>query len=184
LDFFSLHNPSSFLFVRNHFPIFAPSYGCVTDPGEKSVTFQPVMIHVGNLVLSAVCGFLFAAAWWMFVDGTALADVKGDNAGPAWIYFPGILATIGLFLVSNLPPSMFQKENSEESSTLQKTILLLAVMCKSAAVIVAVWCYIAKEEDRVGGYKEWRGISVILQAITISCVSFAWNFLYQDPGAY
>jgi hypothetical protein len=142
------------------------------------------MVHVGNLVLSAVCGLLVSAGWWMFVDATALADVKGYGPGVAWIYFPGILTTIGLFLMSNLPSTMFSKESSEEVTPLQKVILMLSVMSKSAGIIVAVWCYIQKEGDRQGGYQQWRGIAVILQAIVISCASFAWSFLYRDPNSY
>jgi hypothetical protein len=142
------------------------------------------MVHRCNLVLSALCGFLFALGWWLFIDGTALADVHGDGGGPAWIYFPGILATIGLFLMSNLPPSMFQKNNSQDTLWWQKGLLLLAVMLKSAALIVAIWCYVANEEHRNNSYNKWRGVSVIVQSILIAGSSFAWNFLYQDPEGF
>jgi hypothetical protein len=142
------------------------------------------MVHVANLVLSAVCGFLFAAGWWMFIDGAALADrkVHDEGAGPAWIYPPGILATIGLFLLSNLPTSMFQKDNTEESVWWQKLILVVSVMCKSAGIIVAIWCYVAKETSD-NGYLQWRGIATIVQTVLITIASFAWNFLYQDPNS-
>jgi hypothetical protein len=144
------------------------------------------MVHAANLVLSAVCGFLFAAAWWLFVDGTALADRKGHGSGPAWIYPPGILATLGLFLISNLPTTMFQKGSSEESLWWQKGILLVSVMCKCAGIIVAIWLYVinAEKGDGDNGYVQYRGIATIVQTVLISITSFAWNFLYQDPNSY
>jgi hypothetical protein len=138
-----------------------------------------------NVALSAICGFVFAVAWWLFVDGCAIAGVNGSGKIPFWVFCPGILCTIGLFLMSNLPPTMFQKDNGagDETTGLQKAILLFAVMFKASGVIVAIWCYVAKAHDRVGGYEEWRGISTIVQSVLIVSASFAWNFLYQDPNA-
>jgi hypothetical protein len=86
--------------------------------------------------------------------------------------------------MSNLPPTMFQKDTGggDETTGLQKVILLFAVMFKASGIIVAIWCYVAKTDDRKGGFEEWRGISTIVQSVLISGASFAWNFLYQDPN--
>jgi hypothetical protein len=141
-----------------------------------------------NTILSAICGFFFAVSWWLFIDGAALADRKeaGEGAGPFWVYVPGILSTIGLFLMSNLPPSMFQKDNSDEHTGLQKGILVLSVICLFAGVIEGAWCYASppKSLHTEGGYRQWRGISAIIQAVVIAIISFAWNFLYRDPNAF
>jgi hypothetical protein len=95
-------------------------------------------MNKSNIALAAVCGFLFGVGWWLIVDAASWADVHGHGAGPFWIYVPGILATIGLFLMSNPPATMFQKDSSEEHSCLQKLILLVSVMCKAVAVITGV----------------------------------------------
>jgi hypothetical protein len=138
-----------------------------------------------NVVLSAICGFVFAVAWWLFVDGCALASVRDTGKIPFWVFCPGILCTVGLFLMSNLPPSMFQKDSGggDETTGLHKAILLFAVIFKASGVITAAWCYASKKTDREGGFEQWRGISAIIQSVLITSASFAWNFLYQDPNA-
>ncbi|KAH0790230.1 membrane protein [Histomonas meleagridis] len=144
-------------------------------------------MNTRNIVLSAICGLFFAAAWWIFIDGVSVVDVKDPDqgAGPFYLYCPGILATIGLFLMSNLPSFMFSKEDTgEETSLLQKLILVLSVACMLAGIIVAIWCYVAKKGDRDTGLKQWRGVSMIIQSIVISLVSFAWNFFYKDPNGF
>lgn len=134
-----------------------------------------------NYVLDAICGVLFSAAWWMFADAVAATDVKpGYGAGSFYLYVPGILSTIGFFLMSNLPTSMFEKDNSEEHTWWQKLILVLAVMCDAAAIICAIWCYVAKKNDRTTGFLKWRGVSTIVQACLITLSGFLWNFLYTD----
>lgn len=139
-----------------------------------------------NIVLSAVCGVIFAAAWWIFADAVAYADTKpGQNAGKFEIYVPGILATIGLFLMSNLPTSMFAKNSGEEHTWWQKLILVLSIMCMLAGIIESVWIYVAKKNSlKEHSYTDYRGIAPIAQSIMITVISFAWNFLYQDPNAY
>ena len=139
-----------------------------------------------NIALSAICGFFFAVAWWIFVDGLSYCDVQpGNNAGPFYLFCPGVLCTIGLFLMCNLPTSMFAKEDTgDEIQTYQKIILIVAVMFKFAGIIVAVWCYAAKKGDRNTNAKRWRGISTIIQSVVITLVSFAWNFLYKDPNGF
>lgn len=133
-----------------------------------------------NWILDGVCGFLFAAAWWMFVDGMAAA-----NGGPGYLYAPGILTTIGFFLLSNLPSSMFRKnEWGEETEWWLKAILLLAVVAEFSGIVGAIWLFAAKESDRVGSVNTWRGVSSIVQSVVITIASYMWNFLYKDPEAY
>ena len=142
-------------------------------------------MNARNIVLSAVCGFFFAVAWWLFVDGISIVDVNGGGSGPFYLYCPGILATIGLFLMSNLPSYMFSKEDTgEETTVVQKVVLVLSVVCMLAGIIVAIWCYVEKKGDRDTNIKQWRGISTIVQSIVISLVSFAWSFLYKDPNGF
>ena len=142
-------------------------------------------MHTGNIILSSACGFFFAVAWWLFVDGVSIVDASGDNAGPFYLYVPGIMATIGLFLMANLPAHMFSKEDTGEDTTvLQKVILVLSIICMLAGIITAVWTYIEKKSDRNTSNKQWRGASTIVQSILISMVSFAWAFLYKDPNGF
>jgi NO-binding membrane sensor protein with MHYT domain len=86
--------------------------------------------------------------------------------------------------MSNLPPSMFQKDSGEETLWWQKALLLLSVVLKCSALIVAIWCYVVKTRHRSTWYTQLRGISVIVQAVLIAGSSFAWNFLYQDPNGF
>lgn len=133
-----------------------------------------------NLILDGVCGFLFAAAWWVFVDGMAAA-----HGGPGYLYAPGILATIGFFLLANLPTTMFQKSQwGEETEWWLKAILLLAVVCEFGGIVTSIWLFAEKTGDREGSVNTWRGASSIVQPVVITLASFMWNFLYKDPEAY
>ena len=144
------------------------------------------MVNKCNLVLDAICGLLFAAGWWMFIDGIAYADTQPNTgAGPGYLYVPGILTTIGFFLMSNLPYEMFHKDGwGDETTWWQKAILVLAVMCEFAGIIVGVWLYIERKSDRVQGWQQWRGVSSIVQGVLITIASFAWNFFYQNPDGW
>ncbi|OHS92907.1 membrane protein [Tritrichomonas foetus] len=152
---------------------------------ESSQKIKNKMSNKCNYALDVICGLLFAASWWMFADGVASVDVKpGFNAGGFYLYVPGILTTIGFFLMSNLPTSMFQKDNTDEHTWWQKMILVLSVMCKLAGIICAIWCYIDKKADRSTSFLKWRGISTIVQSLLITASSFLWNFLYKDEDSY
>ena len=144
------------------------------------------MVNKCNLALDAICGLLFAAGWWMFIDGIAYADTQpGEGAGPGYLYAPGLLATIGFFLMSNLPYNMFHKDGwGDETTWWQKAILVLSVMMEFAGIIVGAWLYAERKNDRNAVYKQWRGVSAIIQSVLITIASFTWNFLYHDPDAY
>ena len=142
-------------------------------------------MNTQNIVLSSACGFFFAVAWWLFVDGVSIVDSQGGNAGPFYLYVPGIMATIGLFLMANLPPQMFSKEDTgEDTTTLQKVILVLSIMCMLSGIITAIWTYVENKSHRETANQQWRGVSTIVQSILISLVSFAWAFLYKDPNGF
>ena len=138
-----------------------------------------------NYFLDVICGILFAAGWWMFIDGMAYADKQpGENAGPGYLYVPGILTTIGFFLMSNLPSGLFHRDSyGEDTAAWQKALLVISVMCELAGIICGVWLYIDRSADRDLGYRKWRGISSIVQGVVITIASFLWNFAYQDPDA-
>jgi hypothetical protein len=136
------------------------------------------MANKCNLALAAISGFLFAGAWWIFIDGVALADKNGHNAGPFWVYVPGILTTIGCFIMCNLPPTMFVKgSGDEEHAPWQKALLVFATVCEFAGLIEGIWCYVEKKGDRADGYTQWRGVSAIVQSVLIAIVTFGWNFM-------
>ena len=134
-----------------------------------------------NYILSGLVGFFFGVAWWMFVDGVAAVNPQpGYNAGSFYLYGPGILTTIGFFIMSNLPTSMFEKDNTEEHTWWQKALLVFSVMLMLAGIIEGIWTYIDKKADRVTSLQQWRGVSMIVQGIIITACSFCWNFLYKD----
>ena len=138
---------------------------------------------IGNTVLTIVCAFFFTAAWWIFVDGVSMVNSKGSGTGPFYIYLPGILTTIGLFLINNLPTFMFSKEDTgDEATTLQKAILVISVVFLLSGVVVGFWLNFSKKVDRSTSIKRWRAISAAIQSVTILIVSFVWSFLYRDPN--
>ena len=142
------------------------------------------LMIIQNIVLSAVCGFFFAAAWWVFVDGVSLVDARGSGAGPFYLYLPGILSTIGLFLINNLPAFMFSKENTgDEATVLQKVILVISVICMLAGIAIGIWLNTSKKVDRGTSLKRWRAITAVIQAVVITIVAFLWCFLYKDPDS-
>ena len=136
-----------------------------------------------NYVITSISAFLFAGSWWMFADGIAFTDVhSGYGRGGFYLYVPGILTTIGFFLMSNLPTSMFEKDNTDEHTWWQKLILVLSILCYCAGIICSIWCYVAKKGDRQTSFTKWRGVSSIVQALLITLSGFLWNFLYQDDS--
>ncbi|KAH0790232.1 transmembrane protein 50A [Histomonas meleagridis] len=140
------------------------------------------MVVVRNVVLTSLVGFLFAASWWVFVDGVSLSDVNNSGTGPFWLYCPGILTTIGLFLISNLPTYMFAKEDTgEETTVLQKIILVISVICLFGGVAAGIWLNASKKVDRSDSFKKWRAIAALIQSCVITLISFAWCYLYVDP---
>ncbi|KAK8891995.1 Transmembrane protein 50A [Tritrichomonas musculus] len=141
------------------------------------------MGKVANHVVTIISAVLFSAAWWMFADGIAATDVEpGYGRGGFYLYVPGIMTTIGFFLMSNLPTSMFEKDNDDEHQWWQKLILVLSILCYCAGIICAIWCYVAKKKDRQTSFTKWRGISSIVQALMITLAGFIWNFLYRDDS--
>lgn len=136
-----------------------------------------------NIVITVISGVLFSVAWWIFADGIAFTDIQpGYGRGDFYLYVPGILTTIGLFLMSNLPTSMFEKDNNDEHTWWQKLILVISVLCYLAGMICGIWCYVEKKKDRQTRFTKWRGISSIVQPILITLSGFLWNYLYYDDG--
>ena len=105
------------------------------------------MSKTSNLVVSAISGILFAAGWWIFIDGVALASSKGESTAQFFIYLPGLLATLGLFLMNNLPNDLFHTDSwgSEEIEWWHKALVVLSVMLKLASMIMSVWVYFGKD---------------------------------------
>ncbi|KAK8840814.1 Transmembrane protein 50A [Tritrichomonas musculus] len=141
------------------------------------------MGRVINFVVTVISGVLFTAAWWIFVDGIAFTDIQpGYGRGDFYLYVPGILTTIGFFLMSNLPTSMFEKDNSDEHTWWQKLILVISFLCYLGGIICSIWCYVEKKNDRKTNFTKWRGESSIIQSLMITLAGLIWNFLYNDDG--
>ena len=143
------------------------------------------MSRTTNLILSAICGVLFAAGWWCFIDGFSYADSQGDNAGPFYMYLPSIFATIGLFLLNNIRDEVFQANtSSEDIEWWEKLLIVISCIFHLAALIESVWVYLGKHINNQSNILKWRGISCIVSSILITLSSFAWRFLYKDPDAF
>ena len=138
-----------------------------------------------NLIVSAVCGLLFAAAWWIFIDGSAYRDYKGFGAGPFVFYIGGILATIGLFLLNNLSKELFQKDGwGDDVAIWEKILIVVSVMFHLAALIACIWIYAVRKQDHSPWAKQWQGISSIIQTCLIIATSLIWRFAWKDPDSY
>lgn len=136
-----------------------------------------------NCIITIITGILFSVAWWLFVDGISLTDVQsGYGPGGFYLYIPGILTTVGFFLMSNLPTSMFDKDNDDSHAWWQKLILFFSFLCYLAGIICSIWCYVEKRNDRKASFTKWRGISSIIQSLLITLSGLIWNFLYNDDG--
>ena len=134
-----------------------------------------------NLIVSGVSGLLFAAGWWIFIDGSAYRHKFTDSAGPFMFYLPGILATIGLFILNNLDKKLFQEGGwGDEAETWEKILIVISVMLHLAAIIACIWVYAARKGDRDIWEKKWQGISSIIQTFLIVISSCVWRFLWKD----
>lgn len=143
------------------------------------------MGKTSNLIVSGISGLLFAAGWWIFIDGSAYRDVKYGGAGPFVFYLPGILATIGLFILNNLDKKLFQEGGwGEETETWEKILIVLAVMLHLAALIACIWIYIDKKEHRQIWERKWQGISSIIQTFLIVISSCLWRFAWKDEESW
>ena len=143
------------------------------------------MSRTSNLVISSICGVLFAAGWWIFIDGFSYADANGNNAGPFYMYLPTIFATIGLFLFNNIRDEVFQSGTSaEDIEWWEKLLIVISCVFHLAAIIESIWVYLGKDDVRSSNIKKWRGISSIISAVLITLASFAWRLLYKDPDAF
>lgn len=131
-------------------------------------------------------GILFAAGWWIFIDGFSYADRNQSNAGPFYMYLPGIFATIGLFILNNIRKEVFAQETTNEDILWwEKLLLIVAVIFHLASIIESIWVFCGKHIDKQSNAIKWRGISTIIQSILITLASFGWRFLWYDPdGSY
>lgn len=135
-----------------------------------------------NFFIDIVCSLLFSAGWWAFIDGCSFADSNGYNAGPFYLYLPGIFATIGLFILNNIRDEVFAKEASlEDMEWWEKALIFLSSVLHLTAVIESIWVYCGKHIDEGDRFQRWRGASSIVQSILITLSSLGWRFLWSNP---
>ncbi|EAY21748.1 putative membrane protein [Trichomonas vaginalis G3] len=155
------------------------------------------MGKTSNLIVSGIVGFLFAVAWWIFIDAAAFHDHAGEGAGNFVFYLPGILATVGLFLLNNLPNPLFESGDAwgaEETPVWQKILIVISIMLHLAGLIMTIWVFAHWNkkgylDTNYPGFKptkvkQYLGIASIVQTILIIISSLLWRFAWISEENY
>ncbi|KAI8050389.1 hypothetical protein BDF22DRAFT_124633 [Syncephalis plumigaleata] len=69
-------------------------------PMPSLPALAPHLRHEGGVYLS---GALFAAAWWLFIDGAIQATQRGIGMSAEWT--PGVCVMLGMFIVNSIDQS-------------------------------------------------------------------------------
>lgn len=155
------------------------------------------MVKVSNLVVTGITGFIFAVAWWVFIDACAFRDKHAGGAGPFVLYLPGILATLGLFVLNNIRNALFENGDAwgaEETAVWEKILIVVAIMLHLAAIICAGWVFGAwnkkgKFDLEIAGITPsrplwYQGVAMIVQAVGIVAASCLWRFGWRSEESY
>lgn len=155
------------------------------------------MVKVSNLIVTGLSGFIFATSWWVFIDACAFRDKYGGGAGPFVLYLPGILATLGLFILNNIRNALFEKGDAwgaEDTAVWEKILIVVAIMLHLASLICAIWVFAdwnkkGKFDLEVSGISPskprwYQGVASIVQAVGIIVASCLWRFAWRSEDSF
>ena len=141
-----------------------------------------------NTAIAIVSGLLFSIGWWLFIDVLCVASTQGYGAGKVFEDIPGILVTIGMFLLLNLPDEMFVHDSygGNEAECYQKVILAISIVLLLGGCIESIWQYSALPRYKAPNPKDVSNIGpfVIAQTVCITIASLLWRFLGTAEDTY
>eukprot|EP00163_Fabomonas_tropica_P032075 TRINITY_DN7900_c0_g1_i2.p1 TRINITY_DN7900_c0_g1~~TRINITY_DN7900_c0_g1_i2.p1 ORF type:complete len:149 (+),score=8.06 TRINITY_DN7900_c0_g1_i2:21-467(+) len=130
----------------------------ISEPSGTSIYKRAVFCSYGS-------GILFAAAWWIFIDGCVWARHNDDPQQVIFaFYIPGFLSTLALFMMNVINWSEIKQNSSfgEGVNPRVKAWLFVAFLMSFSCIVGAVFILI----DKFKGGK-WPGIALVLQNVLI-----------------
>jgi len=135
-----------------------------------------------NQVVSIMSGFFFALGWWLFIDAVSVSKKNGSGGGQFFEYLPGIVGSLGFFLINNLPHELFVRNSfgfDNEDDCLHKTLLLLSTVMVFGSTVASVWIMASNKAFEVNEHTKWRGLSSVFQNFLILVATFMWRFFWK-----
>eukprot|EP01006_Ploeotia_vitrea_P011781 TRINITY_DN31293_c0_g1_i1.p1 TRINITY_DN31293_c0_g1~~TRINITY_DN31293_c0_g1_i1.p1 ORF type:complete len:141 (-),score=2.29 TRINITY_DN31293_c0_g1_i1:139-561(-) len=138
-------------------------------------------------IFAYVSGALFAAAWWVFIDGTVSSGVKYDFV----MWLPGIIGTAGFFMINSTKPAQltggdggFLGEGG--GSNKFRVWFFLSVLVSFLAVIAAVWIKLDYGKVKNDWSQHpWTGTSLIIQSAILIISAFCfWGARYRPSDDF
>eukprot|EP01012_Entosiphon_sulcatum_P034443 TRINITY_DN4368_c0_g1_i1.p2 TRINITY_DN4368_c0_g1~~TRINITY_DN4368_c0_g1_i1.p2 ORF type:complete len:137 (+),score=20.51 TRINITY_DN4368_c0_g1_i1:840-1250(+) len=111
---------------------------------------------------SAISGSLFAASWWVFIDGIVQAE-PGTYDFVLWM--PGLLGTLGFLMVNATSPSDFTAGNTFDETNVDRTKVwfFFSVLIAFLSIISAIWIMLDKESVK----DTYSGTTVVMQGVLL-----------------
>eukprot|EP00992_Anisonema_acinus_P006183 TRINITY_DN19956_c0_g1_i1.p1 TRINITY_DN19956_c0_g1~~TRINITY_DN19956_c0_g1_i1.p1 ORF type:complete len:157 (-),score=45.91 TRINITY_DN19956_c0_g1_i1:74-493(-) len=124
---------------------------------------------------SYISGALFAAAWWLFVDGWVVYSKDNSGAGFDFVmWLPGLLGTLGFVMINMTTPSDLSNSSAvdfDRNPNTTKICFFFSVLVAFISIIAAIWILADKSMG-----KGWPGIALILQSILLLGSGLAFWF--------